>query len=83
MNDGFQCGRAALTVFYHHNIQVRLAVHGDDATFAATESELRKMRPRTRDWYDVKVRGILGSGKRDVHKIEILWRCLRAGLRSE
>ena len=24
------------------------------------------------EWYDVKVRGILGSGKRDVHEIEIL-----------
>ena len=23
------------------------------------------------EWYDVKVRGILGSGKRDVHEIEI------------
>ena len=28
------------------------------------------------EWYDVKVRGILGSGKRDVHEIEILGRNL-------
>ena len=28
------------------------------------------------EWYDVKVRGVLGSGKRDVHEIEILGRNL-------
>ena len=29
------------------------------------------------EWYDVKVRGILGSGRRDVQDIEILGRTLR------
>ena len=28
------------------------------------------------EWYDVKVRGVLGSGKRDVHEIEISGRNL-------
>ena len=28
------------------------------------------------EWYDVKVRGVLGSGKRDVHEIQILGRNL-------
>ena len=51
MNDGFQRGRAA-----------RVLVHGGDSTFAATDSELRKMRSRTCQWYDVEVRGFLGSG---------------------
>ena len=44
---------------------------GDDFTFAATESELRKMRSRMRELYDVKVRGILGRGKRDVETEEV------------
>ena len=35
------------------------------------------MRSRMCEWYDVKVRGILGSGKRDVREIEILGRSLR------
>ena len=51
--------------------RVHVVVHGDDFTFAATESELRKMRPRMCEWYNVKVRGVLGSGKRDVREIEI------------
>ena len=57
----------------HH---VRVVVHGD-FTFGTTESELRKMRSRMCEWYDVKVRGTLGSGKRDVREIEILGRSLR------
>ena len=43
-------------------------------TFAGTESELRKIEAKMHEWYDVKVRGNFGSGKRDVHEIEILGR---------
>ena len=35
------------------------------------------MRSRMCEWYSVKVRGILGSGKRDVREIETLGRSLR------
>ena len=76
VEDGFQRGRAASTIFYHPKTQVRVVVHGDDFTFAGTESELRKIEAKMHEWYDVKVRGILGSGKRDVHEIEILGRNL-------
>ena len=72
MNDGFQRGTAASTIFYHPQTHVRVVVRGNDCAFEATESELRKMRSRMCEWYDVKVRGILGTGKRDVRKIEIL-----------
>ena len=69
VEDGFQRGRAASTIFYHPKTQVRVVVHGDDFTFAGTEA-------KAREWYDVKVRGVLGSGKRDVHEIVILGRNL-------
>ena len=36
-------------------------VYGDDVTFAATELELIKIRPKMYEWYDVKVRGVFGS----------------------
>ena len=49
-------------------------MHGDDFTFAGTESELKRIQAKMHEWYDVKVRGVLGSGKRDVHEIEILGR---------
>ena len=72
VGDGFRRSRAASTIFYHPKTQVRVVVHGDDFTFAGTESELRKTEAKMHEWYDVKVHGILGSGKRDVHEIEIL-----------
>ena len=68
---GFQRGRASSTIFCHPQTHVRVVVHGDDFTFVATQSELRKMRSRMRELYDVKVRGILGSGKRDVETEEV------------
>ena len=60
VDDGFQRGRAASPIFYHLKNHVRVVVQGDDFTFAATGLELRKMRLWMREWYDVKVRGILG-----------------------
>ena len=63
--------------FYPSQTRVHVVVHGEDFTVAATEWELRKMRPRTCEWYNVKVRGVLGSGKRDVREIETLGRGLR------
>ena len=57
---GFRRGRSASTIFYHSKTQVRVVVHGDEL----------------HEWYDVKVRGILGGGKRDVHEIEIVGRNL-------
>ena len=44
VNDVFQRGRAASTIFYHPKTPVPVVVHGDDFTFADTESEQRKMR---------------------------------------
>ena len=62
MNDGVQRGSAPAPIFYHPQTHVRVVVQGDDFTFAATEPELRKIRSKMCEWYDVKVRGIPGSG---------------------
>ena len=76
VNDSNVAG-AASTVFCHPRLTCDFVVRGDDFAFAATELELRKMRSRMCEWYDVKVRGIPGSGGRDVREIEILGRHLR------
>ena len=76
VEDGFRRGRGASTIFYHPKTQVRVVVHGDDFTFAGTESDLKKIQAKICECYDVKVRGVLGSGKRDVHEIEISGRKL-------
>ena len=57
MSDGFQRGRAASTIFYHPRTHVRVVVHGDNFTFAAKESQLRKIRSKMCEWYEIKVRG--------------------------
>ena len=71
VTDGFQRGRAAETRFYHTKTHARVVVHGDDFTFAASESELSQMRSRMCDLYDVKVRGSLSSEKCDVRDIDL------------
>ena len=77
MNDRFQRGRAASTIFYHPQTRVRVVLLGDDFTFAATESELRKARSKMSKWYDTEVRGIQDGGKRDVREMQILGRNVR------
>ena len=82
MNDGFQRGIAAPTTFYHPKSprasrcawkRLHVSSHGVGAE----------------EGYDVKVRGILGSGKRGVREIEMFRRSLRwtergrAGVRGE
>ena len=86
VEDGFRRGTAASAIFYHPKTQVRVVVHGDDFTFVGTESELKRIQAKMHEWYDVKGRGVLGSGKRDVHEIEILGRSLtwaEEGLENE
>ena len=61
VEDGFRRGRAASTIFYHPKTQVRVVAHGDDLTFAGTESELKRIQAKMHEWYDVKVRGVLGQ----------------------
>ena len=46
--------------------RVRVVVYADDSTSAATESELRKIRSEICELYGDEVRGVLGSGTRDV-----------------
>ena len=62
VKDGVQRGTAAATIFNHPMTHVRVAVHGDDFTFAPVESELRKEGSRMCEWYDVKVCGLLAVG---------------------
>ena len=86
VEDGLRRCRAASTTLYHPKTQVRVVVHDDDFTFAGTEPELKKIQAKMCEWYDVQVRGVLGSGKRDVREIEMLgrkWTWTEEGLEYE
>ena len=74
---GFARGKSAPTVFYNKVSGLRLVVHGDDFTFSGVERELRQMKKKMEEWYEVKFRGILGSGKDDAKEVAILGRTAR------
>ena len=74
---GFEGSRAAPTTFYNPVTKVRLVVHGDDFTFSGTQVELEKIRGLFKKWYDVKDRGIMVSGTRDIKEVVILGRTLK------
>ena len=74
---GVKGSRAAPTTFYNTATKVRLVVHGDEFTLSGTQVELEKMRGLFKKWYDVKDRGIMGSGTGDVKEVVILGRTLK------
>jgi len=74
---GFKRGIGAPTVFYNEVTNVRVVVHGDDFTFAGIREELEKMKVKLAEWYEIKMRGIMGSAADEVKAIKILGRTVR------
>ena len=74
---GFQEGIVAPTVMTNPETDVRLVVHGDDFTFLGPEEELRKLAEQMGQWYEIKVRGILGPDTGDDKEITILNRIVK------
>jgi len=77
IGEGFIRGVGASTVFYNPVTEVRVVVHGDDFTFAGTKKELMRMHKKMEEWYDVKLRGVMGSAGDEVKEITILGRTVR------
>ena len=75
--EGFKRGRGAPTVFYNQRTEVRVVVHGDDFTFSGTKVELDRMRRKMEEWYDIKDRGMMGSGEGEIKEVTILGRTVR------
>ena len=74
---GFRRGVGAPTVFWNKATGVRVVVHGDDFTFAGVRKELDRMKNEMENWYDVKLRGIMGSGEGETREMTILGRTVR------
>ena len=70
-------GSAAPTVFFNKAIGVRVVVHGDDFAFSGVKEELVKLEILIEEWYEIKFRGIMGSGLEDIKEVVILGRLLR------
>ena len=52
-------------VCYNERTEVRCVVHGDDFTFMGGKKELMEVRGCMQEWWDIKVRGILGDAAED------------------
>ena len=70
-DEGFRQIGAASTIFFHTESHVPVVACVDDLTFAANHTELKRIRSKMSEWYGGKVRGTLGTGRRDVREIEI------------
>ena len=74
---GFVARVASPVVFFDPQTRVRCVVHGDDFTFAGKGKELVELRRWMETWCEIKFRGIMGSGPRDIKVLDILGRRLR------
>ena len=74
---GFRRGRSATTTFVHDDTGVRLVVWGDDFTFLGRAEDLKAVLKRLEQWYEVKLRAVLGPEPTDDKEVRILNRTLR------
>ena len=74
---GFTRGVGAPTVFVNKTTGVRVVVHGDDFTFAGVKHELEKVKALMEGWYEIKMRGIMGSAPEEIKEITILGRTVK------
>jgi hypothetical protein len=74
---GMKRGKAASTTYYNAATGTRCVVHGDDFTFMGPSRDLARMRGLMEEWYQIKVRAILGDGPEDDKEITLLNRIVR------
>jgi len=73
---GFQRGKSCGVVFYHPERDISMAVHGDDFTLVGLEEDLVWIKDLVKQWFEIKVRAIMGHEKKDDRKAVILGRTI-------
>ena len=76
-NEGYERGRAAPTGFTNKETGVRVVVWGDDFTFLWRERYLKETGAKMAEWYDIKIRGMMGPDAGDDKEIGILNRVVK------
>ena len=66
---GFSRSMAAPATFVQKDTGVRLVVWGDDATFLRRSRDVEDMGIAMSEWYQVKLRGVMGPESQDVKSI--------------
>ena len=59
---GFVRGQSCSVIFHHPVRDISRAVHGDDFTFVGEDKELRWITDLMKSWFEIKVRGGVGTG---------------------
>ena len=76
-NEGYERGRAAPTAFTNKETGVRVVVWSDDFTFLGRERYLKEIGAKMAEWYDIKIRGMMGPDAGDGKEIRILNRVVK------
>ena len=76
-NEGYERGRAAPTAFTNKETGVRVVVWGGDFTFLGRERYFKEIRAKMAEWYDIKIRGMMGPDAGDDKEIRILNRVVK------
>ena len=71
---GFARAMSSPVAFYHASRDLWAVVHGDDFTFTGLDEDLDYILGILTDNYEIKNRGRLGTGPKDVREIDILGR---------
>ena len=71
---GFSRGLHSPVVFYHEAKDLSCVVHGDDFTFEGEAEDLGWIAEKMKEWFEVKMRGILGPEDGDDKEVTILGR---------
>ena len=69
---GFTSGIASPCVFKHKSWRLWLTVHGDDFTLLGSDEDLDWFEEEIKKKFEVKVRGRLGPGSKDVNSYAYL-----------
>ena len=74
---GFKRLVTSPVAFYHRGRDTAAVVHGDDFIIEGADEELDYVQDVLAKNYEIKIRGRLGSGQRDVREIDMLGRKIR------
>ena len=74
---GFTRGTHSPVVFYHEGKDLSCVVHGDDFTFEGEAEDLKWIAEKMKEWFEVKVRGLLGPEEDDDKEVTILGRVVK------
>ena len=79
---GFEQCRSSPCCFLHPSRGIAIVIHGDDFTSLGTDEDLDWYETELQRYFEVELRGRLGTGSKDLQEIKILNRVVRLDARG-